>query len=241
MSTTSQATEPSSREKGLEIRRQGIDFFTSTKFLKTISAVVKGASGATSLDASKSIDFRAIRDDMRDASEWSQEFWRIGEDAAVSLVSEAVFRSLPDGQRFSNSDCLRHPDKDAFALRGLLSALRSPEVSESISRAASGDGIRMLTCDIARYAPGQYLRRHDDLFDGRVFGLVIFLHEDWSPEYGTELITEQPTGVARVVRPLPGSIAVMKLSGGHFHQVCVNASSFWTRYSVAVHFGARRG
>jgi Rps23 Pro-64 3,4-dihydroxylase Tpa1-like proline 4-hydroxylase len=239
MSNSPERVQSAARETGLAIRKEAIDFFTSESFSNCLSAVVTRAAGAKTLDASHVFDFSRIEADMRAATTWEEEFWRIDESKDVSLVSETRFRSLPDEQQFSNSNCLRRPAKNAFALRGLLSALRSAEVSEVASRAVNAEGVRMLTCDIARYAPGHYLRRHDDVFDGRIFGLVFFLHESWLPEYGTELVTEQPAGLARVVRPVPGSIAVMRLSGGHYHQVCTNVSNAWTRYSLAVHFGVR--
>ncbi|WP_083285237.1 MULTISPECIES: 2OG-Fe(II) oxygenase family protein [Micrococcaceae] len=46
---------------------------------------------------------------------------------------------------------------------------------------------------MARYRPGHYLRRHDDVFDGRVSATVFFLHTTWDESYGTHLVAENWT------------------------------------------------
>jgi len=176
---------------------------------------------------------------MRRDLNWETERWRLDEVGGVHLVTEAQFLALPQRERFSWSDSLRKPSPDAFALRGLLSALRTDAVLQRFGT-VHGSPVQYRTADIARYRPGHYLRRHDDLYDGRVFGLVFFLHDAWPACAGTRLVAEKPDGRCAVVEPLPGTVAVMRLAGEHHHQVEPNHSEGWDRYSLAVHFGERR-
>lgn len=155
------------------------------------------------------------------------------------IPNEMTPLHIPDERPSSHSDCLRQPRKDAYALRGLLSALHSAPVADTFAEVAGTPSVSYMTADIARYRPGHYLRRHDDVYDGRVFGLVFFLHETWDRAADTRLIAEKPDGRCAVMEPLPNTVAVMRLANGHYHQVEQNLSTDWDRYSIAVHFGVK--
>lgn len=225
------------REIGLQVRREVIGYFTGSYFLKQLEEVLATDTLARSCALPTSLLCARVLADMASDDGWAEEFWTIDESAVVHMVDDDDFFAAAGIRRFSRSDTLRHPRRDAYALRGLLSGLRSPEVSAAFSSVAQLDAVRYKTADIARYRTGHYLRRHDDVYDGRIFGLVFFLHDDWDPQWGTHLIAEKPDGRCAVVEPVPGSVAVMRLAGGHFHQVQPNHSDSWDRYSIAVHFG----
>lgn len=225
------------REIGLQMRREAIVYFTSNPFLEQLEEILATDSLARSLTLPASLLCERVLADMATDHGWAEEFWTIDDSAAVHLVSDEEFFEVAGIRRFSRSDTLRRPRPDAYALRGFLSGLHSPEVSAAFSSVAHLDGVRYKSADIARYRPGHYLRRHDDVYDGRIFGLVFFPHDNWDPRWGTHLIAEKPDGRCAVVEPVPGSVAVMRLAGGHFHQVQPNNSDSWDRYSIAVHFG----
>lgn len=229
----------SRRQLGLQVRTEVIKHFTSDDFLETLVPVISANELARSRQLPDAVQADRILEDMTVDSGWAEEFWTIDDAGAVHLVDRQGFEASAVERRFSNSDTLRVPRADAFALRGLLSGLHSTEVSQAFSEAAGVGGVGYKSADIARYRPGHYLRRHDDVYDGRLFGLVFFVHDTWARESGTHLIAENPDGRCQVVSPAPRSVAIMRLAGGHFHQVQPNTSSSWDRYSIAVHFGLK--
>lgn len=225
-------------ELGMSIREETIKYFCSTQFLNVLHAVVNENELAKVIHLPASIDISAIRADLETQTAWEEEFWTIDNDGDVSKVAAGAFFSSSPHQRFSRSDCLRRPTKNAFAIRGLISGLRSPEVSEAFTGTCGiGPQVMFKSADIARYRHGHYLRRHDDRHDGRKFGIIFFLHADWKKEFGTRLLAEKPDGRCTVVDPVPNSIAVMRLADNHYHQVEPNFSITWSRYSLAIHFG----
>lgn len=237
MTTPAQpAAAHAARQAGLELRDEVISFFAGDAFAGTLHRVLHDDSLAATVRLPSTVDSTAVLSDMQRDAGWEEERWRLDATGAVDVVTEWEFAALPYRERFSWSDTLRKPDPRAYALRGLLSALRSDDVLRRFS-AVHGRRVQYRTADIARYRPGHYLRRHDDLYDGRVFGLVFFLHDAWPTSAGTRLVAEKPDGRCAVVEPLPGTVAVMRLAGEHHHQVEPNLSTNWDRYSLAVHFG----
>ncbi|MEV8215243.1 2OG-Fe(II) oxygenase family protein [Leifsonia sp. NPDC077715] len=224
-------------EAGLGIRAETIRFFSSKDFLDRLEAVLAGEPLADVIELPGALRARDVLSDMAQDQNWAEEHWTISDEGTVELVDQRRFERAEPRHRFSVSDTLRRPSADAYALRGLLSGLHSPVVLDAFSAVAGTRGAGYKSADIARYRPGHYLRRHDDLYDGRLFGLVFFVHEGWKPEYGTHLIAEKPDGRCQVVPPKAASVAMMRLAGGHFHQVQPNLSAEWHRYSLAVHFG----
>lgn len=227
------------RERGLRVREGTINFFSGSAFRSALHEVVREDSLAQTLSLPAAIERESIQRDMMRDPGWREEYWELQCDDNVERLDGSAFHELPSGQRFSHSDCLRHPQGNAFALRGMLSGLHSPEVLTAMTAVVGSGRISYMTADIARYRPGHYLRRHDDVYDGRVFGLVFFLHADWERQFGARLKAEKPDGRSVVVEPLGNTVAVMRLADGHYHQVEQNLASAWDRYSVAVHFGIR--
>lgn len=233
--------ETITRDVGLSIRQETIRFFTSDQFLDVLHKVMQEDCLAQTLALPPSVQYEMIYTDMFHQPEWAEEFWAIDADGHVSMVDSERFHSLDPEQRFSHSDCLRRPENDAFAIRGLLSGLHSPDVYRELTSASgSGSEVSFISADIARYRPGHYLRRHDDVYDGRRFGLIFFLHDSWEQTSGTRLVAENPDGRCKIVDPIPGTVALMRLAGGHYHQVEQNFSRSWDRYSMAVHFGNKQ-
>lgn len=225
------------REVGLTIRAETIKFFSGTSFSDTLSEVIHGDSLAQTMTLPSGIEREAIHRDMVVDDGWREEYWEIQSDGEVERRDRSAFSRLPGNRRFSHSDCLRRPLRDAYALRGLLSGLHSSDVLTAITSVIGRGPVSYMTADIARYRPGHYLRRHDDVYDGRIFGLVFFLHPKWESSAGSRLVAEKPDGRSMVVEPLSNTVAIMRLADDHFHQVEQNVSRSWDRYSIAVHFG----
>lgn len=229
--------EEQARAAGLNIYEETISHFTHPSFLEQLQNVVQGNSLAQVASLPEQMTANLIYRDMVSDPNWLEEFWVLNSDESVSRVDDNQFHERAEIARFSHSDTLRSPSRSAFALRGFLAGLKSQQVSEAFSQTLHNCGpVNYKTADIARYRPGHYLRRHDDLYDGRIFGLVFFFHDLWEATYGARLIAEKPDGRSVVVSPQPGTYALMRLAHGHFHQVEVNTSPAWDRYSVAVHF-----
>ena len=80
-------------------------------------------------------------------------------------------------------------------------------------------GAREYECHLAYYTPGTFYQKHVDRFENdssRVLSFVFYLHNEWKPGDGGELILygEQTTTIS----PLPGSLVIF-LSDGLPHEV----------------------
>ncbi|MCG0996257.1 MULTISPECIES: 2OG-Fe(II) oxygenase family protein [Acetobacteraceae] len=168
---------------------------------------------------------------------WQEEFWIFTNRHEAELVSREKFELAHGPERMSRNACLRKPSTEMKTFRALLAAIVSQEVSTAFSD-ISGETVSFKTADMARYEHQHYLSRHQDLFDDRRFALIWFFAPDWQDGCGGELIVEAETGSAKVVRPHFGSVAVLAIKEGCYHQVAAVASQVWRRFSVAVHFHA---
>lgn len=180
-------------------------------------------------------EFETICDDMSNISLFDEEHWSINTDGSVKLVSENDFNGLPPENRFSKSGCMRKVPNEALGIRAVVSALKSQEVSSAISEAL-GESVSWKSSDIARYHHGSYLRAHSDTFEDRRIGLVFFANTGWNPGFGGELVVTSPSGITKVVAPIGGRIAAIRIRDGYTHQVAEMLDSSWNRLSIANHF-----
>lgn len=226
------------RSEGLSLKESVIQHFSSNEFMSNVKKVLEPDSLAGCATLPTSINWKKINQDMAADDGWGEEAW-IQKGSDVSAVAPHEFHAHDPQLRFSLSEILRKPHAEAYGLRGFLAGLRSKPVAEAMQKATGIKNIQYKAAEIARYRPGHYLRRHDDVFDGRVFATVFFLHTSWKEPYGTYLVAEKPDGRSAVVSPLPGTYALMKLTNGHYHFVTQNTSTSWDRYSIAVHWGVK--
>lgn len=91
-------------------------------------------------------------------------------------------------------------------------------------------GAREYECHLAYYAPGTFYQKHVDRFENdssRVLSFVFYLHDEWNPGEGGELVLygENTTTIS----PLPGSLVIF-LSDGLPHEVkaCVRERRSFT-------------
>lgn len=220
---------------GLRIREEMLGLLTGKYIEDAISALRSGDAALELSGFMPSWLTEAVLSDMKADVAWSEEYWKLGESGDVLPVSKEVFKTCCLTQRFSWNECLRKPSTTAFCLRGFLSALTDRQAAAAFSM-AYGEGIRFKSADIARYRSGHYLRRHADLFDDRRFGFVWFFGKDWALGHGGELAVESPSGEAIVISPQQGTVAVLQIKADYHHQVAVNRSDEWVRYSVASHY-----
>jgi len=182
----------------------------------------------------------AIYDDLSIDPGWKEEHWILTEDGEVKPVDLSTFVATNPEQRFSRSDCLRHPASTSWCLRGFLSAVVSPAVKESLSKAL-GTPVDFASVEIARYRNGHYLRRHSDTFEDRCLGLVWFFSDFWRPGEGGELVADSRSGEAVCVPPVAGTVACIPIRPGNYHQVALVRSQTWIRYSIATHYRVASG
>lgn len=223
------------RQLALHVNAEAIKALTDKKTQDCISAILGGeiCFSVDGLLSQEVVDI--ISSSLREDAAWARECWVLGDDASVSRVEEPVFRSANLNRRFSTNDCLRIPSKTNLYLRGFLAALVSPQVKEMYSNFCGMD-LHFKSADVTRYGKGDYLRRHADLFDDRRFALIWFFSDEWSSGRGGELIVEGEAGSSVVIGPHPGSVGIMAIRPGCFHQVAANQSQEWKRYTVATHF-----
>jgi hypothetical protein len=174
---------------------------------------------------------------LRGQPGWALEKWLIDDDGEVRMAPAAEYAAARPEHRFSNNFCLRSVSADAssYPIRALISAAESPRVAAAMSE-AYGRPVRLRGIDMARYEDGHHLRRHADVFEDRVFGLIFFLAPGWTPGCGGELVVEDTAGNAHVAGPVQGTVALLRIRPGYHHQVCQVRSGSWTRYVLSTHF-----
>ncbi|MGH7881630.1 MAG: 2OG-Fe(II) oxygenase [Candidatus Dormibacteraceae bacterium] len=225
-----------SNPNGLRVRQQMIDFLTSDLLESSIRELRNSCKPGLILKGALDPELvTLIRTDLLDDPGWKQEYWLLKGTDDVLLVDSPEFDSAPPHLRFSRNACLRKPAAMSFCLRGLLSGAVSTEGRTALSQ-AYGERLKFVSADIAKYAQGDYLRRHSDTFSNRRLGLVWFLGDTIPPQSGGELIVESLTGESLVVEPAGGSVAVFILRESYSHLVASVHSPTWTRYSVATHY-----
>lgn len=126
---------------------------------------------------------------------------------------------------------LRHPDTvAAFAgLTGIPSLMDDP--------AAHGAGLH---CSVH----GSFLQVHTDyevhpIYEGkeRRLNLILFMHHEWDPAWGGELLLCDATGRAVVaIEPKPGRLTAFECGPGSFHGVRVINGKQAVRLSCAVYY-----
>ncbi|HXH76848.1 MAG TPA: 2OG-Fe(II) oxygenase [Bacteriovoracaceae bacterium] len=83
-------------------------------------------------------------------------------------------------------------------------------------------GLKEFECHLARYEKGSFYKKHYDRFEhdsSRAISFVFYLHEEWNPEDGGELVLfDKNEQVLKVINPLPGSF-VCFLSAEFPHEV----------------------
>lgn len=171
-----------------------------------------------------------------------------GADASRSSVAVAVaarrdacrlscedFATADPHRRLAFNDCVHDLPKASHAVRHFLSSVASAQVRAGLSE-AYGTPVRFQSFDISRLRVGQYLRRHSDDLEARVFGLVFHLSAGWHDGCGGELAGEGPGGECMVFRPHQGGVCLIQIGPDREHSVCVVRSADYVRYSIAVHY-----
>lgn len=223
------------RKRGLEIRGATLDLLCGAALGQVLGDLALGASSGRLDRALNKAMTSSVLSDLEQDEGWKEEQWLLEPSGDVRPATPGEFAQASPAARFSRSECLRRPKPQAWALRGFLSALVSPEARQSLSR-SYGRAVTFRSAEIARYRDGHYLRRHSDIFDGRLFGFVWFFNPDPPAGAGGELIIEAESGEATVVAPEEGSLAAINFQPNCFHHVARIRGSDWTRYVIASHY-----
>ncbi len=224
------------RTNGLAVRQAVIDVLASDQLACVIAELQRSGGPGMAVERALPPDTTAlIRKDMVADPGWHGEYWLFRDNSrdVHPVEADTFFGSRPD-LRFSRNACLRKPDPQSLALRGLLSAITSAEALGALSTAC-GIALTFASADIAAYRKGDYLHRHGDEFDNRCLGLVWFLDES-PPDGGGELVVEGPSGECTVITPRAGTIVVIPIRSAYTHLVATIRSDHWVRYSIAAHF-----
>jgi hypothetical protein len=229
------------RQSALQLRAALLDGLKSVAVLDAIQACRDTRRDAVShlrdmvpAQVSTRVAAEVLGDDGLGRESWVQD----APNGDVRICSSAEFANTAPPLRFSRNSCLRIPAVSSLLLRAILSAVTNGDVLHAFS-SAFDDDIAFKSADIAVYDQGDYLRRHKDTFDRRVFGLVWFFAPDWQPGNGGELVVDSPSGEIKVIAPIQGSVAVMPLTPAFGHAVAPVTDETWRRTSMAVHFGTR--
>jgi SM-20-related protein len=85
--------------------------------------------------------------------------------------------------------------------------------------------LKQFECHLAHYPPGTFYKKHLDRFEtssSRSFSFIFYLHEEWKPEQGGELVLYDKEGdLLQKIDPVPGSM-VCFLSDEFPHEVLMS-------------------
>ena len=71
----------------------------------------------------------------------------------------------------------------------------------------------------------------------RRLNFILFLHPEWKPEWGGQLLLTDPVGKSKVeIDPLPGRLAVFETSAKSYHGMRQVIGAKWPRLSCAVYY-----
>lgn len=83
-------------------------------------------------------------------------------------------------------------------------------------------GLKEFECHLARYPAGSFYKKHLDRFENdssRSLSFIFYLHEEWAPEDGGELVLFNQQGeILKTILPSPGSM-ICFLSEDFPHEV----------------------
>lgn len=167
--------------------------------------------------------------------------------AEVLPVDEAAFQACPRAERFSAHD--RAVDVQAAlddtepsdgpaqgALRGFFAfAVLTPGLSSWVSELLDCGPLRVLSLELSRYRPGDFIARHSDAVGTRAVNLVTYL--DGAPaEPGAGSLHVTGPGGSGVIPPLRNRIVVLPIAAENSHWV-----SPWSgpagRHTISLSFG----
>lgn len=227
---------PSTKESGKSIYLETINQIKSSSVKNKILNVKNGIAGEYLAKLLREKTYNSISQDLMSDSNWKIENWTIDEAQVVKPVSDEKFKLAEPHQLFSTNFCLRNPSKLAWRLRGFLAALTAKEVLEHFSELYN-EKIRFISADITQYRKGHFLRRHQDEFDGRRFGMIWYFGKGWEHGFGGELFIEDGEGRFMTVSPNIGNVSILGFSENNWHGVAENKVDNWIRLSVAAHYG----
>lgn len=223
------------REAGHRVRESMLCYLKSDAVVAAIEDAVNGMHVRLLPKFLEDQWLHGLEHDLHIDPGWGREHWVLREDQSVAAVTEAEFQVAIGPARFSKNDCLRKPDPASYAVRGFLSAITDRTVAECWSTHLRTK-LKFRSVDIAKYGEGDYLRRHSDTFEDRLFGIVWFIGQGWRPGSGGELLVENDKGESDVIQPISGAAAVLSFKADYYHQVAANRSANWRRLAMATHF-----
>lgn len=160
-------------------------------------------------------------------------------ESGVREIPAAVYDALDDAQRETldrmvaarartgfqyRYGALRVPDDDdarrasGDALSAFARFMSSPTVVDLLRDVTGHDDIAFADAQGTRYAPGDFLTRHDDAVEGkhRRAAYVFSLSPGWQPEWGGLLLFHDAAGdVTRGVTPDMGSLRLFSVPADH--------------------------
>ncbi|GAB6039780.1 2OG-Fe(II) oxygenase [Endothiovibrio diazotrophicus] len=159
-------------------------------------------------------------------------------------VDEATFEAAPEGRRFISERIYQGP-KPGYEMSGpvLLDAafrmlMRSAPflawLSAIVGRPArEPEGIKLKWLD-----RGHFLRRHSDAAENRVACMVLYLHEQWRPEYDGRFVMFGNDGGRQFVEPICNRLLLFDPYAGTAHEVepMAEAMGEWVRINYTVWF-----
>lgn len=176
----------------------------------------------------------------------AQQAAELTEEARADLEAEIRRRAARQYQYYYES----YPMLDAYLQRWgevplldrYLEFLNSPPMVELVRAITGFDEIIKADAQATRYAPGHFLRRHDDISrEGETWLVahVLNLTPDWEPDWGGYLqLYDQSDDVWRALKPRFNVLNLMRVPQPH-SVTCIAPFAPHARYAITGWFRSR--
>lgn len=94
------------------------------------------------------------------------------------------------------------------------------------------------TINLKRLDRQHFLRWHNDGAEGRILCMILYLHEEWRPDYGGRLLFKRPDGGADAIEPHFNRLVIFDAQSKFDHAIepMTPAAADWARLNYSVWF-----
>jgi Rps23 Pro-64 3,4-dihydroxylase Tpa1-like proline 4-hydroxylase len=157
-------------------------------------------------------------------------------------VDAELFESIPDKDRFISQEIYAASDsedsKAAKTDRLVRKMMHSAPMHRLLSAMSGHELSATAPINLKRHGPGHFLRRHSDATGGRKLCSVLYLHDEWEPQYGGRFILYAEDGSEIAVDPLPNRLVIFDVTVKNDHAIEELASvpEGWWRSNYSIWF-----
>lgn len=160
-------------------------------------------------------------------------------------VDASLFETIPDRDRFISQEIYSGAAADgkggrpANTDRLVRGVFRSAPMHRLLSAMSGMTLNKTMPINLKRHGPGHFLRRHSDATGGRKLCGVLYLHEDWQPEYGGRFLLYREDGTHIAIDPKPNRLLLFDVTVKNDHaieELSAEVPGGWWRSNYSIWF-----